>query len=425
MGKKLQLRNLALFSLVALFLVGVISTYAVAQVKMRLWEWSRTEHPEQMQAIYGEFERRYNVKLEISSPNVYELVKKLLIAAEAVEVPDLMELFASHDLPQLAALGALECLNPYLDKEGLWDKYDPRFLPTYRGKIYSLPLGGSMMGLLYNKDMFQKAGIARPPRTWEQLVLIGQKLTNLEKGIYGLALNGADEESLIVAASFIVPNGSHVGKFNKKIWINTPESIEAVQFIFDLNNKYKITPFYPETTFKIAREMFRKQKAAMLIDASWVIPHFVDAPFEWAITTLPERKCFGTPSAFDDTMYAMSSRTPHKNLAWEFLKYMTANEEVVSNMAGFEFKFPGLKTVWERKEFKESPYLHYGFEYLESGVTVPLYAELPCQRVKAIDIFKSEMHAGILGMKTAKQAMDTVAKKWSELFERWKEKYPE
>jgi len=386
MRKKLQLRNLALFSLVALFLVGVISTYAVAQVKMRLWEWSRAEHPEQMQAIYGEFERRYNVKLEISSPNYYELAKKLLIAAEAAEVPDLMELWASGDLPLLAQV-ALECLDPYLDKEGLRDKYDSRFLPTYRGKIYSLPLGGAVMGLLYNKDMFQKAGIARPPRTWEQLVLIAQKLTHPEKGEYGLVMNGSDD-SLVDLGAFIASNGSHLGKFNGKIWINSPESVEAVQFIIDLNNKYKVMPFLPEMSWKTSREMFKKQKTAMIVDASWVVPHYVDAPFEWAITTFPERKWFGYVSAFDDTMYGMSRRTPHKDLAWEFLKYMTANEETVSKMAGFEFKLPGLKAVWEKKEFKENPYLRYSYEYLESGVNVNGYTDLPYQRTKAIDIFK-------------------------------------
>lgn len=61
----------------------------------------------------------------------------------------------------------------------------------FDGKVYSLPNTGLTMRLVYNKDIFTKAGIQNPPVSLQEMVDDAKKITEAGKseGIYGFALN--------------------------------------------------------------------------------------------------------------------------------------------------------------------------------------------------------------------------------------------
>src|SRR5689334_2302509 len=96
-------------------------------------------------------------------------------------------------MPDLAAAGALEVLDPYVDKYGYREELQD-IAPTYRdnqmtvdGKIYGFPDDGDVFVLYYRKDIFDdqankdafktKFGYElAPPKTWKQFEEIGQFL---------------------------------------------------------------------------------------------------------------------------------------------------------------------------------------------------------------------------------------------------------
>src|SRR5216117_4066529 len=45
----------------------------------------------------------------------------------------------------------------------------------YRGKLYGFPILSSARAFFYNKALFTKAGIASPPKTWEEFVQAARK----------------------------------------------------------------------------------------------------------------------------------------------------------------------------------------------------------------------------------------------------------
>ncbi|MFX6949766.1 extracellular solute-binding protein, partial [Acinetobacter baumannii] len=45
------------------------------------------------------------------------------------------------------------------------------------GQLYGVPTAVRSLALFYNKDLFRQAGIAGPPKTWEEFIAVGQKLT--------------------------------------------------------------------------------------------------------------------------------------------------------------------------------------------------------------------------------------------------------
>jgi len=49
-----------------------------------------------------------------------------------------------------------------------------------QGKIYAAPLSVDSLALYYNKDLFAEAGIATPPKTWDNLVSLIPSLTKID-----------------------------------------------------------------------------------------------------------------------------------------------------------------------------------------------------------------------------------------------------
>jgi multiple sugar transport system substrate-binding protein len=98
-------------------------------------------------------------------------------------------------MPDLANAGALEALDPYVDKYGFREELQ-KIAPTYRdnqmtvdGKIYGFPDDGDTFVFYYRKDVFEDAAIRdefkakhgydlAPPTTWKQFAEIGQFLTD-------------------------------------------------------------------------------------------------------------------------------------------------------------------------------------------------------------------------------------------------------
>lgn len=51
---------------------------------------------------------------------------------------------------------------------------------TNQGQIYAVPLSIDSLGLYYNKDLFNQAGIVSPPRTWNEFIDDVRKLTKFD-----------------------------------------------------------------------------------------------------------------------------------------------------------------------------------------------------------------------------------------------------
>ncbi|MCL5986858.1 MAG: ABC transporter substrate-binding protein [Actinobacteria bacterium] len=406
-------------------------TAAGEQVTMTLWEWHTNEIPQIVGPLYKEFEEENNVKLVISNLAFGDLVKKQLLAAESGEFPDVSEMWAANVVPILVEKKALESLDPYMEKEpggkeAFLDQFIPEYLTKYNGITYSLPSYVGNLALFYNKDLFEKAGIAGPPTTWDELVDTAVKLTDEANGIYGLALNGNDGECVIQVTPFIAQNGGRVGKVDGKIWINSPETVEALQYVVDLINKYKVVPSYTTYGYQQVREAFMAGKAAMIIDGSWTVP-FIQSKgveFDWGTSILPKGKMAGTGISIGDTEWGIGTNSKYKDLGWKFIKKMTNPD---SNYFWIKngHTIPVIKSVAEKDDIKNDPYLKAFIDQMNLGNQIDQYREMPPQLESALDKFKAQMQAAALGQKSVQEAMDQVASEWDALYKEWEATYGE
>src|SRR3954469_4294810 len=110
------------------------------------------------------------------------LIAKVLQQSSSRTLPDVLML-DNPDLQQIAATGALAPITDFgLNADGyLKGVVDAS---SYQGKVYGLQPVTNSIGLFYNKDILDKAGV-QPPATWAELKTAAKALTKGDQ--YGLA----------------------------------------------------------------------------------------------------------------------------------------------------------------------------------------------------------------------------------------------
>ncbi|KUL42276.1 ABC transporter substrate-binding protein [Actinoplanes awajinensis] len=97
------------------------------------------------------------------------------------------------DLSQVLDSGQAMDITEYANKDTVptFDSIDPALTKVFTdgGKLYALPVKNYSMGLVYNKTLFQKAGLdpASPPKTWAEVRTAAKKIADADKGTAGYA----------------------------------------------------------------------------------------------------------------------------------------------------------------------------------------------------------------------------------------------
>jgi multiple sugar transport system substrate-binding protein len=181
-------------------------------------------------------------------------------------------------IPPLAANGWLLPIDKYVDVKKL---YAQNFKATvdgsiWKGHIYRMPVMSDAGLIYYRKDLLEKAGM-KPPKTFKELFEEAQKLQDPSKGLWGFVYEGAQYEGLdCFYLEWLWGNGGYYyDPVTRKVGIDSPEAIQATQYLVDTIHKYKITP--PDVlTFmeEEARHMFEAGHAVFL--RNW--------PYVWVLS---------------------------------------------------------------------------------------------------------------------------------------------
>lgn len=134
---------------------------------------------------------------------------------------------------------------------------------TINGHLYAAPANWSTMMLYWNKDLFQKAGIAGPPKTMTQLLADAQKLSG--SGQYGISL--ADNNTAPMWPIIIWAGGGDIVNTKGCSVLGSAKTISAVSAFATAINKGAITQI--GLNGQDADNLFTAQKAAMEINGPW------------------------------------------------------------------------------------------------------------------------------------------------------------
>lgn len=145
-------------------------------------------------ALVEAFEADYpNVEIKLTiSPKIVDIIRPRLVAGDApdyIYAGELDKLLLSDD--------ALLPLNDVFDSESLdgdgvnlRDKIIPGFLeycsPLDDGNVYFAPVNMQVLGMFYNKGLFQKQGW-EPPKTWDDFFALAEEGKAMNRSLFTYA----------------------------------------------------------------------------------------------------------------------------------------------------------------------------------------------------------------------------------------------
>jgi multiple sugar transport system substrate-binding protein len=161
--------------------------------KVTITFWARVDNPsvglaQQFNATHS------NVHVDVTTVPDAEYVTKLGAAVRSHSGPDVAD-FDDINTPLFAATGITENISSYINSLSFKSALNPAMmgLASYNGNYYGLPYINGSSVMMYNKGLFQKAGLNPndPPTTWAQILTDAKKITALGNGDYGYTIPGA------------------------------------------------------------------------------------------------------------------------------------------------------------------------------------------------------------------------------------------
>lgn len=209
-----------------------------------------------------------------------EFSKKLAMAYTEEGLPDLA-IIDNPNMSMCIQTNMCEDITEFAERLGVQDTYYPAALEPVMNeeRIYGIPVTCNNVALIYNKKMFQEAGV-EPPQSWEELKEAAEKLTTDTTD--GFLLSAIEGEQ---------------GAFQLLPWILSAEEErteieeegirEAFSYLYELMEKGYMTENCINMSQTDVARMFINEKTAMMENGPWILPMLEEAGIDYGICKLP------------------------------------------------------------------------------------------------------------------------------------------
>ena len=220
------------------------------------------------------------------------------------------------DVPALAKLqaGILAGAQGYQDK-----------------KQYGYPYAISAMGIFYNPDLLQTAGVKALPTTWDQLINAFKKVR--AAGMLPLGNAGGNGPALEQLHAAVGPTFYGGTQFFNDV-VAGKKSFTDKAYVASLNAVKGLAAYMPQgfegIDYNTARGLFANEKAAFYIGGNYELGYFRSLnPSLQAGWIPPVAKTSGSPkyvSTWADGAYAINAKTANKAASIKFLNFLASKE---------------------------------------------------------------------------------------------------
>ncbi len=338
---------LSVFLVMGLFSISVLAK----SVTLRYGLWGRNQLPA-MEEIIKEFQEIHpniNVKIELTPFKQYWT--KLETAAIGGTLSDVFWMNGPNFI-KYAANGILLPITDFINKDNIVLGNYPQSLVdlyTFEGVNYALPKDFDTIGLWFNKELFDAAGISYPDESWDwaQLIDSAQKLTDPAAGVWGIAAVLEDQAGYY--NTIYQAGGYIISEDKKSSGHNQSEAIAGLKFWTDLIHLYKVSPTLAQMTDTSAINMFESGKVAMLYHGSWNQIRFANNEYtrdRVDVAVLPKGK--ERAVVIHGLGNVIAANTKHPEEAWKFLKFLGSKRaaEIQANTGTVIPAFNGTQNAW-------------------------------------------------------------------------------
>lgn len=254
-----------------------------------------------------------------------------------------------EDFNKLVDLGALKALTELAQGDDAFDEtafYSSAFLyGQFDGQQYALPYECAPKLMFVNKTILDGEGLEIPDETWswEDFYRICEEVTKDtdgdgitdQFGVVGYTWQDAFESN---GVELFAPDG-------KSCRLNGPNVEEALTFIENLSGLlggYNVT----SREFDLGNVAFQPMSfSEYRAYKSYPLSIKKYAGFEWDCIPMPAGPHGGNISSLDTLLAAIGDDTKHAALAWDFLKLLTYDEQVQSEIFDYSEGVSVLREV--------------------------------------------------------------------------------
>ena len=191
------------------------------------------------------------------------------------------------------------------------------------GKQYGLPGNFSNVVLVYNKDLFDQAGIDYPTADWTQddVQTATEAIRALGDDIYGYYQPLTYNEFYKVCAQF---GGSLLNEDKTEFTINSPENVAAAQMMADRVLVSNVQPTDVQMGGMGDWDLFMSGRLGMIPTGIWAFQSFADGcDFNWDITIEPGQEQKATH--FFSNGLVINADSEHKDAAATWITWLASS----------------------------------------------------------------------------------------------------
>ncbi len=366
-------------------------TAAMAQqTELTFWSWRQEDKAFYQDAIkkFQAKEPNISIKFETYAPENYQTILSTALAAG--RGPDVIQVRAYGNLETIASPGYLLALDEQNVPELANFPEAALAAETLRsdGKVYAVPFAMQAQLVVYNKKIFQNAGV-NPPKTWDELMALCQalKAKNITPFANGTATAWQNETIVGGLLSSMLGKQFEEDIASGKANFTDPRFVNALAKLKDVSQYF--SPNFQGVDYPSSQQLFVAGRAAMFAGGSYEVANFKNQNPTLDLGVFPAPVLKEGDQAliatYYDGGYAVNAKSEKKDAALKFIRYLatpeygTAFTNTLKNLSpikGIKIEDPITQEVAKLAENSMSYLMLVRFRYQEPSGSVLLQSNV-------------------------------------------------
>ncbi len=267
---------------------------STAPVTITMWHGQSDDAAKAITALSAEYMKEHpNVTINVQpgASNTDDLKQKIAAGFVAGDYPDISYAYGSWAGVLAQSGKVLDITSQIQDPAVGWNDFPAaaRETATVDGKTFAMPAVVGNLAVIYNKALFDAAGVAYPTNdwTWDDFRTIAKKLTNADKKIYGTAYSVAgNEDTTWHMWPLLWQNGGSILSDDQQTaTFNSDAGVKALEYLRSLAVDDK--SMYLDQTGEKYGALFLDGRIGMQISGPWNLYDLQQRKANYGVVQLP------------------------------------------------------------------------------------------------------------------------------------------
>jgi len=289
-----------------------------------------------LMALVNEFNKAHEGKISVQPlfyGNADYALQKVETAIAGGVYPDIAYLYGSW-AANIAGSDKVLPLNDFIDKNPSWNWDDfweaERLAATVNGKIVGVPALVDNLAIVYNKALFDQAGLSYPSPdwTWSDFETAAKALTDPANKVFGWTIpaDGTEDTVWHYEAMLWEAGGDILNADNTQAVFNSPQGVEAMTVLQDLGDAGAHAIYVDTQNTGQAQQVFNSGKIGMMITGPWDLANFPN--IDYGVQIMPafpggDHETISGP----DNWVLFDNGPARAQAAFDFITWLSAPEQ--------------------------------------------------------------------------------------------------